>query len=101
MQFVQNNPPLLFNMFYVYVLHSVKDKNLYIGCTSDLRKRLVQHNEGENVSTKSRRPFKLVYYESYFSKKDAVIREKKLKHFQKSYKFLKQRIENSLNEIEK
>ncbi len=88
-------------MYYVYVLHSVKDKKLYIGCTSDLKRRFEQHNEGENISTKSRRPFKLVYYESYLSKKDAMIREKKLKHFQNSYKSLKQRIENSLKDIEK
>jgi putative endonuclease len=51
------------------VLYSVKDKGLYIGYTSNLKARFQQHNDGENVSTKSRRPFKLIYYESYLSKR--------------------------------
>ena len=88
-------------MFYVYVLYSKKDKKLYIGYTSNLKRRFEEHNRGENTSTKYRAPFKLLYYEAYLSTKDAEVREKKLKHFQNSYKFLKQRIENSFREIEK
>lgn len=52
-------------MQVVYVLKSEKDGNLYIGCTSDLDKRLICHNKGQVKSTKSRRPLKLIYSEKF------------------------------------
>jgi putative endonuclease len=66
-------------MFYVYVLHSQIDRGLYIGFSCDLKERLIQHNEGESKSTKSRRPLKLIYYEAYVLKEDAEGREQFLK----------------------
>jgi len=66
-------------MFYVYVLCSKKDKNLYVGYTSDLKRRFTQHNDGKNFSTAPRRPFILVYYEAYMNESDARRREKSLK----------------------
>lgn len=62
-------------MFYVYVLKSDKDGNLYIGFTKDLKSRMGHHNEGLNTSTKKRRPLTLIYYECYVSEKDARKRE--------------------------
>lgn len=62
--------------YYVYVLRSIKDRKLYSGYTSDLRKRLKAHNKGEVESTKNRRPFKLIYYEAYLRQHDATTREK-------------------------
>ena len=50
-------------MHYVYVLLSQKDDKFYIGFTSDLERRLKEHNDGKAQSTKSRRPLKLLYYE--------------------------------------
>ena len=85
-------------MFYVYVLQSKKDGKLYIGCTSDLRKRLKEHNIGKVFSTALRGPFVLVYYEAFKSKKDAFAREKQLKQFKSAYGQLKKRIANSLHE---
>lgn len=79
-------------MFYVYVLKSGKDDNLYIGFTSDLKKRLSEHNEGKNISTSSRRPFKLVYYEAYLDAKDARNRESRLKKRGQARVHLKNRI---------
>jgi len=64
---------------YVYVLQSLKDKKLYIGITNNLLKRLNQHNQGENPSTKCRAPFKLIYSEKYTNYKKARIRENFLK----------------------
>ena len=55
-----------------------------------------EHNSGQNLSTKPRTPFELIYYEAYKSKKDAMTRERKLKQFKNSYSELKKRIENSL-----
>ena len=78
------------------MLKSYIDKHLYIGCTSNLEIRVSQHNEGASKATRSRRPFKLVYYEAYLSLKDARTRETRLKKFKNSYTELKKRIENSL-----
>lgn len=87
------------HFFYVYVLKSNKDGKLYIGRTSNLIKRLEQHNKGEVSSTKYRKPLFLVYYESYRALEDAKEREKKLKQFKNSYKELKLRISHSILKI--
>ena len=58
-------------MFYVYLIKSKKDNELYTGSTNDLRKRLEEHNKGLNRSTKHRTPFELIYYEAYNSEHDA------------------------------
>lgn len=96
--YIKRVPPLCFliYMHYLYVLKSLKEESLYIGQTSDLKRRFKEHNNGENTSTKYRKPFELVYYEAYKSKKDAIQRENKLKQFKNSYSHLKNRIENSL-----
>ena len=58
-------------MYYVYILKSDKDGSLYKGFTEDLKRRVREHNTGESNSfTKSRRPWKLVYYEAFLHKKD-------------------------------
>lgn len=66
-------------MFYVYVIQSESDRGLYIGMSSDLRRRLREHHEGESQTTKGRRPWKLIYYEAYLEKQDAAGREVFLK----------------------
>ena len=86
-------------MFYVYVLKSEKDGKLYIGQTSDLRRRIKEHNSGQTRSTKSRIPFQLIYYEAYLDFRDVKIREAKLKQFKNSYTELKKRISHSLSNL--
>ncbi|MFA7315091.1 MAG: GIY-YIG nuclease family protein [Candidatus Magasanikbacteria bacterium] len=66
-------------MFYTYVLQSIKDDQLYIGWTTDLKSRFHKHNNGLVKATKSRRPLKLIYYEACINKEDAIQREKALK----------------------
>ena len=83
-------------MHYVYTLKSVKLGELYVGQTNDLKRRFVEHNEGKNISTKHKAPFKLVYYEAYQSKSDAVYREKQLKRHSQAYVALRDRIKNSI-----
>ncbi|HSV43663.1 MAG TPA: GIY-YIG nuclease family protein [Candidatus Bathyarchaeia archaeon] len=83
-------------MFYLYILKSKKDGNLYIGSTKDLEKRINQHNAGKVFSTKTRIPFELIYYEAYKSEHDARYREKNLKIRSRAFAQLKKRIENSL-----
>ncbi len=84
-------------MYYVYVLKAVKNDKIYIGYTSDLKKRLQEHNNGKNKSTKYSK-WILIYYEAYKAKSDAVIREKRLKNDGRSKYHLKNRISNSLKE---
>ena len=85
-------------MYYVYVLLSQKDKNLYIGFTENIQQRLDEHNAGKNVSTRLRRPFKLIYYEGHTSKSDALRREKYFKS-SKGKTTLKQILKDALSEI--
>ncbi len=66
-------------MFYVYLLKSEKDKDLYIGFTDDINRRINEHNNGKVSSTGSRIPFELIYVEGYKSEKDARQRENNLK----------------------
>ena len=66
-------------MVYVYVLLSQRDSMFYTGATRDLKRRLVEHSEGQVASTAERRPLKLVYYEACCNEKDARAREKYLK----------------------
>ena len=66
-------------MYYVYVLYSEKLKTLHKGSTSDLKQRIRVHNSGGEASTKFGKPWILLYYEAFTSKKDALIEEKYLK----------------------
>jgi len=81
-------------MFYLYVLKSLGDHQLYIGSTNDLRRRLKDHNKGHVASTEARKPFTLVYYEAYGSEKDARRREAQLKLRSRAFAQLKKRISN-------
>ncbi len=84
-------------MHYVYVFLSLKDEKFYIGFTNDLERRLKEHNSGKNISTKSRLPLKLFYYEAHLSKKDAARRERYFKTT-KGKSTLKQMLRDSLME---
>ncbi len=83
-------------MFYVYVLRSLKDKQLYIGSTNNLKKRFLDHNRGAVLSTKLRKPFELLYYEAYKMEKDARHREKNLKLGSTALRQLKRRLPTCL-----
>ena len=63
----------------VYVLLSIKDGKHYVGYTSDLDRRIMEHESGKSKSTALRRPFILLHAEYYLSKKDAQRRELYLK----------------------
>ena len=82
-------------MYYVYVLQSLKDNEFYTGFTDNLERRIKEHNNKEEPSTKLRAPFRLIYYEGCFSKKDAIAREKYLKTGM-GKKYIKNRVKNYL-----
>ncbi|MDD5396434.1 MAG: GIY-YIG nuclease family protein [Candidatus Moranbacteria bacterium] len=67
--------------YYFYILKSLKDKKHYTGISKDPSNRLKQHNSGKTTSTKSRRPFVLIYKEKYPSRIEARNREKYLKSY--------------------
>jgi putative endonuclease len=66
-------------MFYVYLLHSIADQGLYIGYSTDLKRRLAEHKRGATLATSYRGPWKLIYYEAYTEQMDALGRERYLK----------------------
>ncbi len=65
--------------YYIYILYSFKDEKCYIGYTNNIKRRLLEHLDGKSKSTKNRRPFKLIFYEAYINKSDALRREKYFK----------------------
>ena len=65
-------------MHYVYILKQ-SDGNYYTGSTSNLENRKQQHDDGQNLSTKNKRPLELIWSAQFSSKKLAENFEKYLK----------------------
>jgi len=64
---------------YVYILECF-DKSLYTGFTNNLEKRVRVHNSGKGAKyTRCRLPVKLVYYEEFETKSEAMKREYSVK----------------------
>ncbi len=86
-------------MYYVYVIQSKDErKDLNVGYSSDLKRRIQEHNSEMNHGYTKNRQWKLVYYEAYLSKTDAMQREKALKENGRVKYQLKQRILSSLDD---
>jgi len=67
--------------WYVYVL-SCTDQTLYTGVTTDLERRIDEHNNHARLGakyTRARRPVNLVYYEEYENRADACKQEYRIK----------------------
>jgi len=75
---------------YVYIL-LLRNNKLYTGSTGDLRNREKAHRNGLVISTKNFRPVKLIHYEAYLEKRDALRRERYLKTTE-GKRFLRQQI---------
>ena len=65
-------------MYYVYLL-KLANSTVYTGRSNDLQQRVVEHQQGKVSSTKNKLPVRLIYYEAYLNKKDAIARELYLK----------------------
>jgi putative endonuclease len=65
-------------MWYVYIL-ICGDGKLYTGCTSDLDRRMEEHQSGKVESTRSRLPVELLCYTAFRNKYTAYFFEKYLK----------------------
>ena len=74
-------------MYYTYIIQSQKNGRFYIGSCHDIDIRIERHNAGATPSTKSGRPWKLVYSESYETNSEALKREREIKS-KKSRKYI-------------
>ena len=81
-------------LFYIYILTNKNHTVLYIGVTSDLKRRLKQHKQKSNKGfTGKYNVEKLLYFESSPSVENAIKREKQLKKWNRAWK------ENLINEM--
>jgi len=74
-------------MYYVYILYSQSRDRYYTGYSSDPEERVIEHNLGATMSTRTGRPWKLVYTEEFDNKSTATKREAAIKRM-KSRKYL-------------
>ena len=65
--------------YCVYALKSLERNYIYVGMTNNVERRLVEHNNGYNKTTKPYRPFVLILTEEFSSRPEARSREKELK----------------------
>ena len=74
-------------MFYVYIL-KCKDKTLYTGITTDLKRRLIEHNSTKLGAkyTRARRPVKLVYSKKFKTRSGATKEEFRIKQLSREDK---------------
>ena len=73
-------------MNYTYIV-KCRDNTYYTGWTKDLDRRMKAHNSGTGAKyTRSRRPVRLVYYEAYRTKEEAMRREREIKRMSRKEK---------------
>jgi putative endonuclease len=77
--------------FCVYIIESIELSTYYIGQTSNITDRLERHNNGESISTKSKRPWKLLFTKEFETRSQAVKFERYLKSL-KNKKYLNELI---------
>jgi putative endonuclease len=66
-------------MNYVYVIRSKRTGMIYVGRTSNLKRRIIEHFKGRVKSTKKMIPLSLIFYEAFLDKAGSVRREKYFK----------------------
>ena len=80
--------------YFIYILYSDKLDKYYTGYTSDICKRLESHNLGFSKFTSIGVPWRLLYYEEYTSKREAIIREIEIKK-KKSRRYIEEIIRSA------
>ncbi len=75
------------HQYYIYILASKKNGTLYIGVTNDLERRVLEHKQKINEGFTSKYEVtRLVYFESFQYINDAILREKRLKQWNRQWK---------------
>ena len=79
--------------FFVYLLSNKKYKRIttYVGYTNNLKKRLKLHNEGKGAKFTRGRKWKIIYYEKFTTKTEAISREYYIKKNRKFRNFIKKK----------
>ena len=62
--------------YYVYAIKSIERNYIYVGMTADIERRLKEHNNGYNKTTKPYLPFRLIFQEKCETREKARTREK-------------------------
>ena len=77
--------------YFVYLIGNKKNNKLttYVGYTNNLKKRLNLHNNGKGAKFTKGRTWKLMYYENYPTKNEAILREIYIKKNRKLRNFIK------------
>jgi putative endonuclease len=83
--------------FYVYIIQSEKDHSFYKGFSEQPTNRIKEHNQGISQYTANKIPWKLIYVEELSSKREALIREKKLKKY--SHEQIRKLIHSPKNKV--
>lgn len=78
-QISRRETKLPYVMYYVYFLKGLKNKDLYVGSTENLAKRINLHNVGKVRSTKPYKPWGLLDYGKYNTRSEDIRRERFLK----------------------
>ena len=68
---------------YVYILKSLKTQEYYIGCSSDLERRLQDHNKGKVFATRYKVLYELVFSQEFYNNTLARKMEMKLKKWKR------------------
>ncbi|MFZ0333555.1 MAG: GIY-YIG nuclease family protein [Candidatus Acidiferrales bacterium] len=76
-----------FMPFFVYVLESETSGRYYVGQTKSVEERLAYHNANYSLALRNRGPWRLVYFEEYPTRSEAVRRERYIKS-QKDRRFI-------------
>ena len=73
-------------MYFTYIIESASSKKWYYGHTAEPERRLTEHNNGQNKSTKNKGPWKIIFLRSFDTKQEANRFELELKRIRnKSY----------------
>ena len=67
--------------WFVYILRSQRSGQHYIGITTDVQRRLADHNRGKDFSVRGRGPFDIVRIEPFESRSEAMRRERQIKSY--------------------
>lgn len=80
-------------MWFVYALYNAENRKIYVGQTSDIDRRLIEHNKkrGNHFTSKTSGVWILTYKEVVANRKEALKREKQLKS-SRGREFIKQHI---------
>ena len=79
---------------FVYLLQSLTAKRSYVGWTTDIGRRLEEHNAGRSLHTSARGPWRLIGYESFGNLTEAKQRERMLKRHPRQLTQFKKRMTN-------